>query len=70
MSIITLYLCLQLNDKVMTLQKIVLSEAPEIIEETKEAKNDKNDEKKEENTIRPYLQVFRGSKAIYNHLSK
>jgi hypothetical protein len=65
----TIFLSVQLNDKVMTIQKIVLSEAPEIIEETKDNKTDEKQDK-DKNVIRPYLQIFRGSKAIYNHLSK
>ncbi len=51
-----------MNDKSVVIEKVILSEVPKLVSASKKGQ--------ELDELRPYIQIFRGSKAIFNHLSK
>jgi len=58
-----------LNKKSFTLEKVIINEVPKLHDDKdKKATKPAADGKGE--GFRPYIQIFKGSKAIFNHLSK
>jgi len=56
---------IKLNDKAVVIDKIILSEVPKLTLGGKDGKK-----VHELDELRPYVQIFKGSKAIFNHLTK
>ena len=58
----------QLNKKSFILEKILINEVPKLGDEKDKKAKPTADSKGE--GFRPYIQIFKGSKAIFNYLSK
>jgi len=59
----------KLNHKTLIIEKIVINEVPTLLPEQQGKQKEYIQDKNEKFIFRPYLQIFKGNKAIYNYLA-